>query len=279
MELKSEQIAALKKVEIDILKEFIRVCDSLNLKYYVLEGTLLGAVRHKGFIPWDDDIDVGMPRADYERFCFEGQKLLPEHYFIQTINTERDYRANFAKIRDSRTTFIETSVRHCNINHGIYIDIFPLDDCFDDEHAHKRRCRSLSLILMTLRIIKGFYVPNKKKTIVRRLAELLSVIRYPTIRGALLAREKWMKALPESNTYANYGSEWWWHLPKEYFGEGEYLEFEGIRVRAPKDFDKCLTHIYGDYMKLPPEEERVAHHFADVIDTTKPYTEYKTVTK
>ena len=276
MELKSEQLIALKKVEIDILKAFIKVCDSLKLKYYILEGTLLGAVRHKGFIPWDDDIDVGMPRADYERFCHEGQNLLPDHYFIQTINTEKDYRANFAKIRNSRTTFIETSVRHCNINHGIYIDIFPLDDCFDDEHAHKRRCKSLSFILMTLRVIKGFYVPDKKKTIVRRLAELLSVIRYPTIRGALLAREKWMKALPQSNTYANYCSAWYLRevIPKEWFGDSEYLEFEGLRVRVPKEYDKWLTRVYGNYMQLPPPEKRVAHHYADVIDVNKPYQIY-----
>jgi len=275
MEFELKQPEELKKIEIQILKEFISVCDKLNLKYYLMEGTLLGAVRHGGFIPWDDDIDVGMPREDYDRFCREGQKLLPEYYFIQTIHTECDYRANFAKIRDSRTTFIETSVRNCNINHGIYIDIFPLDYCFDDVSAQTRRFRKQRF--MNIRIAKGFYFPDYKKTLKRKIAEVISVIRYPTIRSALAAREKWMKALPQSSTFANYCSAWYKKeiVPKEWFGEGEYLEFEGFRARVPKEYDKWLTCVYGDYMQLPPIEKRVAHHYADVIDATKPYTFYK----
>ena len=103
----------LKRVELDILARFIQVCQQLDLRYYILQGTLLGAVRHQGFIPWDDDIDVGMPRADYEIFLREGQKLLGEPYFVQTFLTDPPFTANFAKIRNSNTTFVETSLRVC----------------------------------------------------------------------------------------------------------------------------------------------------------------------
>lgn len=265
----------LKRFELGILKSFISVCDTLGLKYYLLEGTLLGAVRHNGFIPWDDDIDVGMPREDYERFCREGQALLPEYYFIQTIHTEKDYRANFAKIRDSRTTFVETSVRHCKINHGIWIDIFPLDYCYDDEEKQLKRFRKQ--LLMTVKIASGFHLLNFKTTFKIRTAGAVASIVYPTIRRALLAREKWMKALPKSDTYANYCSAWYKKeiIPKEWFGDGVFLEFEGLSVRVPTEYDKWLTKVYGDYMQLPPVEKRVAHHYADVIDIENSYTLYK----
>ena len=134
----SEQTNRIKEIEIEIFKSFISVCEHLNLTYYVLDGTLLGAVRHKGFIPWDDDIDVGMPREDYEVFLREGQALLPEEYFIQTFDSDPEYLANYAKIRNNNTTFVETSVRHRKINHGVFIDVFPLDYC--PEETKKRGC-------------------------------------------------------------------------------------------------------------------------------------------
>ena len=275
MELTSEQLTELKAVEKELLKSFVSVCDTLQLKYYLLEGSLLGTVRHKGFIPWDDDIDIGMPRKDYELFCSNGQKLLPEYYFVQTIATEKDYRANFAKIRDSRTTFIETSVRHCEINHGIYIDIFPLDYCLENEDLQQQRFREQSL--MNARISMGFYSEKRKMSLKGHIAKFLSLLKYPTIRSALTAREKWMKALPKSDMYANYCSAWFKKeiIPVKWFGDGEYLEFEGLLVRVPKEYDKWLEHVYGNYMQPPPEDKRTTHHYADVIDVAKPYTFYR----
>ena len=117
----------LKAIELDILKAFIDVCKKNSLNYYLLGGSCLGAVRHHGIIPWDDDIDVGLLRADYNKFMEVGQKYLPEHYFLQNYRTDPEYYVNFAKIRDSRTTFIESSLKNLHINHGVYIDVFPLD--------------------------------------------------------------------------------------------------------------------------------------------------------
>ena len=129
MVLSTEQLNELKKSELEIFKSFLTVCEKLNVKYYLVEGTLLGAVRHKGFIPWDDDIDVGMLREDYELFIEKATEFLPENLFLQTYITDTEYSHGFAKIRNSQTTFIESNVRDCKINHGIYIDIFPLDNC------------------------------------------------------------------------------------------------------------------------------------------------------
>jgi len=99
----------------------------MNLTYYISYGTLLGAIRHKGFIPWDDDIDVCMPRGDYDRFIKEGSEYLPENYFIQTMESDPKYALNFAKLRDSNTALFEKHVLDVDINHGVFIDIFPVD--------------------------------------------------------------------------------------------------------------------------------------------------------
>ena len=127
MELSPQQLNVLKEKELELLRLFLEVCARLELTYYVLGGTLLGAVRHQGFIPWDDDIDVGMPRKDYTVFLQQAQQHLPEDIFLQTCFTDPAFPANYAKLRNSSTTFMESAFKNRNINHGICIDIFPLD--------------------------------------------------------------------------------------------------------------------------------------------------------
>ena len=127
MKISTDEMTALKKIEVEILKEFVAACDELGLRYYLLGGTLLGAIRHQGFIPWDDDIDVGMPRQDYEIFLEKGQELLSKNLFIQHLRSEENYLLPFAKIRNSDTAFIQDSVKKRSMNHGIFIDVFPLD--------------------------------------------------------------------------------------------------------------------------------------------------------
>ena len=128
MNLTADQLQSLKDRERDMLKTFVDICNKHSIKYFVQGGTLLGTVRHGGFIPWDDDVDVSLPRDEYERFLAVAEKELPEYYFLQTKDTDPEYPNNFAKIRDSRTTFLESSAKNLNINHGAYIDIFPLDN-------------------------------------------------------------------------------------------------------------------------------------------------------
>ncbi len=262
----------LQKIEVEMLKEFISVSEKLKLKYYVLGGTLLGAVRHKGFIPWDDDIDVGMPREDYEVFIKKAQELLPENYFLQTFQTDSEWPANFAKIRNSNTTFIETSVKNRKINHGVYIDIFPLD--WHEDNEFKLKIFNYKNKLYQASIAKSFYSEKSKHNWKGYIIKLLTI--FTSSQKALKKREKLLKSNKGRMKLANYCGAWGEKeiVPYEWYGEGVDLQFEGVIVKAPNMYDKWLTQVYGDYMKLPPIEKRVTHHFNEVIDLEKSYKKY-----
>ena len=273
MEPTTEQMQELKAIELDMLRAFIDVCKKLGLRYYLLCGTLLGAVRHQGFIPWDDDIDVGMLRADYEVFLEKGQELLPEHLFIQSIKSEREYLMPFAKLRNSETTFLESSVSHIQINHGIFIDIFPLDYYPEQRCAQRKIDREIRHL--NNRIAKKFKAAGKPPFIIR-LKYILLQLRYPSVKRAVQIREKRICSVAESRLIANFGSAWGKKeiVPVEWYGEGTEMTFEGLKVKVPVQYKNWLNQVYGDYMQLPPMEKRVAHHHTDLIDTKKSFTEY-----
>ena len=248
-----EELEKLKSVELRIFIAFIEVCCKLNLKYYILGGTLLGAVRHGGFIPWDDDIDVGMPRADYDLFLSEGQALLPREYFIQHADNEAGYRHNFAKVRDSNTTFIEASMKDHPIHHGVYIDVFPLDYYPDGKLGRLR-------VDQGNRILEAKIWRRRNPSPWKRL--ILSCIPM-TDRCAVRKRERLFRSAKCGKMIANYNGAWGKKeiVPADWYGEGCTLRFEGLAVSAPAQYDKWLTQVYGDYMQLPPVEKRITHDF------------------
>lgn len=263
----------LKTIETDILRAFVRVCEQLNLRYYLLGGTLLGAVRHQGFIPWDDDIDIGMPRADYERFLEQGGGLLPDHLFLQTNVTDPEYPLCFAKIRDSRTTFVESSVGDRKINHGVFLDIFPLD--YYPEGVFERATFTLRKKLLCGRIDTVFRIPENR-TAKARSKRILGTILMPSLKRAVRNRNRLYRSVKKSSFLANYGGAWGAKeiVPADWYGDGTPVQFEGLTVMAPREYDKWLTQVYGDYMQLPPVEKRVNHHYTDAIDLKKSYLEY-----
>lgn len=250
MVLTATEIDAMRKVELDILEHFVGVCEKLDLKYYLIAGTLLGAIRHKGFIPWDDDIDVGMPRRDYEVFIEKAQSLLPDYLFLQTHKTDKGYVRSFAKIRNSKTAFVETPVSHINMNHGMFIDIFPLDFC--DEENKGKNYRSLSLALINFRI--SWSSKGIEYSLPQKVARIVSRLIYPTIDGALKSKERHYRRYKKGRLMANFSSAWGEKeaIPSIWYGEGTQVEFEGLRLRAPIEYDKWLTQVYGDYMQFPP---------------------------
>lgn len=269
----------LKEIETEMLRSFAQACDKLGIKYYIIGGTLLGAVRHKGFIPWDDDIDVGLMRKDYEVFIKQGQSVLPDYYFVQTYVTDPEYLNYYAKLRDSRTTFIEAEAENYHINHGIYIDVFPLDYFPEKKIAAKWLKFRKRMIHFRKRLEYSQYEKPTGPWIKEKVANAIGImtkVLYPTVESALAAWDKICGSQTTSLLTINNAGMWGDKeiVRTEWFGEGAELEFEGLKVRGPADYDKYLTRIYGDYMQLPPEDERVTHHFTEVIDTDKPYTEY-----
>ena len=270
MELTTKQLQELKIVETELLRQFIRVCKQLNVNYYLLGGTLLGAVRHQGFIPWDDDIDVGMLREDYDKLMREGQALLPEGLFLQNHVTDPDYPHNFGKLRNSRTTFVEYSMKDRAMNHGVYIDIFPLD-YYPEKN---RRWFWFRNMLLRLRITYAFSADILRP--VTRLLRVFTLPLLPSLRGAIAKRETLFRSVTSGSRIANHCGAWGAKeiVPAHWYGEGTDVTFEGLTVRAPKEYASWLTQVYGDYMQLPPEEKRIPHHFVDAFDLEKPYHQH-----
>ena len=275
----SQQLQKMKELERSMLSVFVEACREMGLRYYLVGGTLLGAVRHEGFIPWDDDIDVAMPREDYEIFLREGQRHLPEHLFLQCLDTEPAYYANFAKIRDKRTTFVEYSIRKFPICHGVFIDIFPLD-CYPDD-PRKQKKMDVRQTMFKRRTRAAVEIPLRARhkfpvEMALRAVSFMTVLRWPSFRKSLEAREKLHTSVKTGEKWANYCGAWGKKeiMPASWYGAGTELTFEGLTVMGPEHWDLWLTQVYGDYMQLPPVEKRVAHHYAECIDLDMPAAEY-----
>lgn len=283
MEISKELFESLKKCELDILSAFIDACGKLGLRYFVLQGTLLGAVRHHGFIPWDDDIDVGMMREDFEVFIKKAQDLLPDDLFIQTHETDPEYIQPFAKIRNSNTTFIETTASKLNINHGIYIDVFPLD--YYPDGALSRAMLGINKALVKYRLRKLYYTsdedaPLPKKCAISALGGAATVL-WKDPEDAVKKRERIITKTQKGKKLINHGSPWGRHeiFNAEWTAGDVKLEFEGLTVNAMSGYHEYLTRVYGNYMELPPEDKRIPHHYADVIDPAASYKEYTSKNK
>lgn len=265
----------LQKVELELLKVFIDVCEKLKLNYFLVCGSCLGAARHGGFIPWDDDMDVGMYREDYNKFMEQAPALLPEGIFLQNYKTDPKFPYIFAKLRNSNTTYIEKSSAHLDINHGIYIDIFPLDGFVDD--VAEQKIFNFRTKFYKSQLASAFKLPA---TIKGKL--LMSTLRLfgCHLRSAKIAEklETHISQYPieTSSVVCNHGT---WYgsrdfISAEFYGKGTEILCEGMSVRVPEKYDEYLTALYGDWRTPPPPEKQKGHHYYEVCDTEKPYTHY-----
>lgn len=267
----------LQNVEFQILKSFVDVCDKLGLTYYLVCGTALGAAKYGGFIPWDDDIDVGMYREDYEIFCQKAPRLLPEYYFLQTYRTDKNFPHIFCKIRDSRTTYIEKSVAGIVMHHGVYIDVFPLDgypEIPSEKLKLERKKRLLQAQIACVFQINAQY--SRKAKLIVAVGRFLGFHKQTNRILQKLETLLAMYQTTDASIICNHGN-WQGKLeyaPKEQYGKGSWTMFEGLKVRIPEKFDEYLTQKYGDWRSDPPKEEQIGHHFYEVCDLSKPYTEY-----
>ena len=263
-------INKLRKIELDMLLEVDRISKLIGCKYFMLGGTLLGAVRHKGFIPWDDDIDIGMCREDYNLFINKAQRYLPDYYFLQNKHTDKEFILGFSKIRDSRTTFIETSTSKMNINHGVFIDIFPIDYY----NQRESKINTFKRVLINCSLLSRFNIPTP--SIKNRILNIIGRFIYHNSFRALQTLEKLNTAVPISSKRTNYYGAWGTKeiVDSNIFSSIKNYIFEGYNIPGPEDYDTYLKHIYGNYMELPPVEKRVSHHYTKYIDLDSSYVHY-----
>ena len=235
-----------------------------GLRYYLAYGTLLGAVRHKGFIPWDDDIDVTMPREDYERFAMLCDGGLPGSLRWQSYATEPEYPLWFGKLIRDDTTFKQSISQHLKISQSVSIDVFPLDG------VARRRPEVLvqRAIVRVARLRLG--VALKRDPGKRLLVQVLRVIP----RRIVIAAGDAMARRYPSHTAARWlcgGGPYGYSrqsFPAAWFGRGTELVFEDMVVVGPVRWDEYLAHLYGDYRTPPPPNERVSHHGVTEVQLT-----------
>ncbi len=240
-------------VELAILEKFDQVCKKHHLTYYAFYGTLLGAVRHQGFIPWDDDIDVAMFRDDYEKFQEIAPQEFSDPYFYQSSYT--DHRIwPLSKIRDSRTTAIEFN--DPDLNQGIFIDIFPLDDAPDgNSRTLNNICRIQTTLWYTIvnpnAVYEGLQQGKKYVLSPDILLDLLRMnVRqrfkeFEMFNLSHFGQSEFVNFIIYEMTNSHYRP-----LRKEWFRKTEYLPFENIMIPVPAEYDKILTHLYGDYRQM-----------------------------
>lgn len=262
------------KVELEILDEVDRVCTENGLKYSLAYGTLLGAIRHQGFIPWDDDIDIMMPREDYEQLRSIWNEKAKDGFIIQDETMYDDYVNIFAKVRKDHTTFIQfESERTCSYHVGVFIDIFPCDRVAPKGIKRKIQYAEFALSL----IYNRGYTSSAKG--IREAAEktLLKIVpkrSYRRISNYLLQRSRrWNSDVNAQIVSPADSTSLVRYYPKDLFENLTRVLFQDKKYPVFSCYDDVLKLRYGDYMQLPPETERVWKHHPIIVDLDKNYNE------
>lgn len=252
----------LQKVEIETLDEIVRLCDKHNLEYFLIGGTCLGAIRHQGFIPWDDDIDVGMPREDYEKFIDIAIKELDDKYFIQCPKTDPKHYLGFVKIRKNNTTFANLEDHIKTESHlGFFVDIFPMDYTNNINSITLRFNVTLTKNLIETMLYKKGYKKFKelRHPILSALGLPFSILQLQKIINFLMQKQN-----KKEHKYAGFYSGIYFYkkdmLPIDKVFPVSYVTFEGKTYKTFNDPKWYLENLYGDYMTLPKENERRTHN-------------------
>ena len=267
-EYKSE-INELQKIQLSMLKDFDAVCQKHRISYQLFSGTALGAVRHKGFIPWDDDIDVVMLREDYERFFDSASKELDSNkYYVQREFSEH-WPMFFSKLRLNGTTYIEKYHSHdARIHQGIYIDIFPCDNLSDS-----RLMQKLQYIASKIVIAKSLYARGYETNSTVKKCFMQFCIILPTEPFKRLCIRRNDSSSLKVHTFFGGGKKFERSIFfREWFEQSVKMRFEDSEFPVSAHYDEMLRVMYGDYMVMPTLEQRVCKRHAAIVDINKPYT-------
>lgn len=280
VDITGEELRKMQLLQLEILLEVDRICRKHNIKYNLSGGSLLGAVRHQGFIPWDDDIDVRMLREEYERFCEVCKtELDTERYYLQTNKTEEEYRWGFSRILINGTKYVRIGQEHLKCRTGVFIDLFPSDGCPDAWILRKYQW------LLSLFMRKALWSPVGSEIIKNPIARVFFAQLNKIPKSKLLKIQDHLIAVGNRKPYQRVVClglprsdvrRWGFSkkvlkqkrkkgvpkgLQREWLEELIEVPFEGHMVFIPKDYHGWLTHVYGNtYMQLPPEEKRKIHH-------------------
>jgi lipopolysaccharide cholinephosphotransferase len=274
----SEKQKKIWAVELDLLKHLLDVCKKHNINVQVFAGTLLGAVRHRGMIPWDDDIDVAMTREDFKRLCEIVPGELSEPYFFQTALNDQKYFLPYARLRNSLTTGIVVGNESFDYNNGIFIDIFPLDGLPESNFRYQLQ---LGLMKVFVKCCTTYHMTERKNN---TLVEIISRFLRPFIR--CLPFHIWVRIYEKIlsmwtnrterialRTHFQFGDKY--NILKSELSDTIELPFENLLVPAPRAYDTVLSRIYGDYMSFPPPEQRGKWHEGQIcFEPDMPYSQY-----
>lgn len=277
--LSPQELRAIQEKSLEILVYFKEFCQKHGLLFYFCGGCCIGAIRHKGFIPWDDDIDVFMPRKDYERLAQLWPKEADPQYAYCRSDKGHYLRSLLSAISDENTTFIKERQQDLDISHGIRLEILPLDGCPESRFARKRQI----LWALIYSMFNNNEAPTSKGKGAYLLGRFLLTLtptqgmRYRVWRLAEKRMSRW-PITPETKHITELCARYQYMVndyPAEAFASAKWVEFEGLSMPVPIGYDTYLRMAFGDYMQLPPEEERIPKHEAVLVDTEHSYRQYK----
>ena len=258
-------IERVHEIEVEILKATAEVCEKLGIEWFADSGTAIGAVRHNGFIPWDDDIDIAMRIEDYRRFCKEAPALLPDGYGLYTHASTENYAPLWAKVYKKGTRFMSQELIEANATTGLFVDVFAYSRLDSDKATAARQIRGM---IFWQRVSYLYYSAHPKipsntpcKPLVKALCKVAHYVaralfppkdvesRFDRVVESGNGQGKWINI-----SYPTYGT-----FDERTLFPTRIMPFEGMHIPVPNDTHLYLTTMYGDYMKLPPEEDRCTH--------------------